>query len=480
MQSHPGWGPGAAFGLPIVATLALVALPAHVPAAEQSAPDKTQPQVTFTRDIAPILQRSCQRCHRPDSIAPMSLITYEEVRPWARSIKYRTGRRDKPDVMPPWFIEKHVGIQQYKGDISLSDQEIAKIAAWVDSGAPRGNPADMPPPLTFAAAGEWEIGTPDLIVRSPTISMKATAPDWWGPIGETPTGLTEDRYVAAVEMREVNDLERRAGRQTIGGLYVFHHLIWSAVDDSPQQPTGSQGWPVHEVGRNADVFDPEAGRLLKAGSKLVFSSAHLHSTGQPTKAHIEYGFKFHPRGYEPKQRTRGLDTTATLDIDIRGMQANQRIEAYTTLAEHSKIVVFEPHMHAAGVRMCLDAIWGTTVQTLSCAGYNHSWVRTYTYADDAAPLLPKGTILRVTGYFDNTPANKNVADPRNWSGLGHRSIDNMMIDIGQRIVLTDEQFQQEMAERRRKLNIAEGQTVPGCPLCGYSKPPLATTTGQQP
>jgi hypothetical protein len=233
------------------------------------------------------------------------------------------------------------------------------------------------------------------------------------------------------------------------------------------------------VGRNADIFDPDAGRLLKADSKLLFSSAHLHSSGQATKARVDFGFKFHPRGYEPKKRVRGLDTTATLDLDIKGMQADQRIEAYSTLQEHSKIVVFEPHMHAAGVRMCLDAIWGTSVQTLSCAGYNHSWVRIYSYADDAAPLLPKGTILRVTGYFDNTPANKNVADPRNWSGLGHRSIDNMLIDIGQRIVLSDEEFQQEMATRRKKLNLKEGQSVLGCPLCGYPKLPATATGAQQ-
>ena len=118
--------------------------------------------------------------------------------------------------------------------------------------------------------------------------------------------------------------------------------------------------------------------------------------------------------------------------------------------------------------MCLDAIWMNTVQTLSCAGYNHNWVRVYSYADSAAPLLPKGTILRVTGYFDNTPNNKNVVDPRNWSGLGHRSIDNMMVNIGQVIVLNDEEFEREMAERRQMLNIKEGQTVSGCPLCGLT------------
>jgi len=447
--------------------------------AGQVAPNQDNEQVTFTKDIAPILQRSCQRCHRPDSVAPMSLLTYEEARPWARAMKYRTGLRDKPSAMPPWYIEKNIGIQQFKGDISLSDEEIAKIAKWADSGAPRGNPADMPPPLKFVDTSEWEIGKPDLILSSPTVEVAATSPDWWGPLGETPTGLNEDRYVAAIEMKEVNDLERKTDRQTIGGLYLFHHLIWSAVGgDGDPGADAFPGWPVHEVGRNADIFDPDAGRLLRAGSKLVFPSAHLHSTGAHTRGHVEFGFKFHPKGYQPTKRVRALDITATLDLDIKGMEANQKIEAYSTLTEHTKMIVFEPHMHAAGVRMCLDAIWGTTVETLSCAGYNHSWVRIYTYADDAAPLLPKGTILRVTGYFDNTPANKNVSDPRNWSGLGHRSMDNMMINIAQTIALSDEQFQQELAQRRERLHLTEGQTVIGCPLCGYSKMPVTTAANQ--
>ena len=416
----------------------------------------------------------------------MSLLTYEDARPWAKAIKLRTGLRNKMNAMPPWFIEKNIGIQQYKGDISLSDEEIDRVGKRVDSGAPRGNPADMPPPLQFTAAGEWQIGQPDLIVSSPSVEVAATDPDWWGPIGSTATGLTEDRYVAAVEMREVNDRGKKSDRQTIGGLYIFHHLIWSAVVSEEEQARANEqtsgqlvAWPVHEVGRNADVFDPDAGRLLKAGSNLVFSSAHMHSTGVTTKGHVEFGFKFHPKGYQPKKRVRGLDITATLDIDLKGMQANQKVEAYSTLTEHTKMIMFEPHLHAAGVRMCLDAIWGAMVQTLSCAGYNHSWVRNYTYADDAAPLLPKGTILRVTGYFDNTPANRNVSDPRNWSGLGHRSMDNMMINIAQTMALTEEEFQREMALRRERLHLAEGQTVLGCPLCGYRKAPVAATGGQQ-
>jgi len=280
-------------------------------------------------------------------------------------MKTRTSLQGKPDGMPPWFIEKNVGIQRYKGDISLSNEEIAKVAKWADSGAPRGNPADMPPPLTFLGADEWKIGTPDLIVTSPSFAMKGTAPDWWGPIGETPTGLTEDRYVAAVEMKEVSQAEKKSDRQTIGGLYIFHHLIWSAIGGDGG--LSDAGWPIHEVGRNADFFDPDAGRLLKAGSKLVFSSAHLHASGTDTKAAVQIGFKFLPKDYQPKKKVQHLDITATLDLDIRPLEAGQKIETFSTLTENVKIVAFEPHMHAAGVRMCLDAIYGSTTQTLSCS-----------------------------------------------------------------------------------------------------------------
>src|SRR5215813_4241530 len=99
---------------------------------------------TFTKDIAPILQRSCENCHRTDGVAPMPLTTYEEVRPWARAIKQRTSIGPKAGVMPPWYVEKNIGIQKFHNDPSLSDDEIATIAKWVDTGAARGNPADMP------------------------------------------------------------------------------------------------------------------------------------------------------------------------------------------------------------------------------------------------------------------------------------------------------------------------------------------------
>src|SRR5262249_24124562 len=126
-----------------------------LPSAQSGAP----PDVTFTKQIAPILQRSCQNCHRPDGVAPMALTTYEVVRPWARAIRQRTGIGPHAGVMPPWYVEKNLGIQQFQNDPSLSDEEIALIAKWADAGAPRGNPADMPPPKTWPDGRAWQIGT---------------------------------------------------------------------------------------------------------------------------------------------------------------------------------------------------------------------------------------------------------------------------------------------------------------------------------
>ncbi len=441
-----------------------------------AAPAEVTGDVTFSRDIAPILQRSCQNCHRPDGVAPMSLVTYADVRPWARAIKQRTGIGPKAGVMPPWYIEKNIGIQQYKNDPSLSALEIAKVAKWADAGAPEGNKADLPPAKTFEDANTWAIGTPDLIIKTKDIVVKGDSPDWWGEIESVPIGLTEDRYVSALQIREVNDMQnaKDTGRTTVGGRYVIHHLIW-ATDQGGGGGTNTP-WPVHEVGRGADFFPPEAGRLLKAGEKLVSNSIHLHSNGRDTTAHLEIGFKLHPKGYQPTlkaSQSRSLGNG--LDISIRPNEANQQLHAYTVLQENTKITSFEPHLHAPGARMCLEAIWGINIQTLTCSGYDHNWVRGYDYADDATPLLPKGTILHITGYMDNSPSNRNVPDPRNWQGSGNRSVANMFIDLGQGVALSDEQFEQEMIKRRQS---TKADVIIGCPLCNTVRIPSATNNQQ--
>ena len=464
---------------PLSAAVAVAGLLTGSPAAAQT------DEVTFTRDIAPILQRSCQHCHRPNSVAPMSLLTYEEVRPWARAIKQRTALRNERGAMPPWFIEKDIGIQDYKDDPSLTEEEIAAVATWADSGAPRGNPADLPAPK-FVSGDEdaWRIGTPDLVLRGPEILVNATGADRWEPIGLVPTGLTEDRYVEAVEIREVNDVPADSGSGTVGGRFVFHHLNWSS---HPLEDDGSDAfssdkttvWPVHEVGRNADIFPANAGRILAAGSVLNLETAHLHSNGRETTGYLEFAFKFHPVGYEPGVRWVRRFTGNGVDISVKPTMRDQELHAYEVLGQHTKLLTFEPHMHAPGIRMCLEAIWGANVQTLTCAGYDHNWVRSYVYADEAAPLLPEGTILHLVGYMDTTPSNRNVADPRNWGGGGRRSVANMFIDLGEGIALTDEEFEREMLDRRTRLNLTKNDYVIGCPLCQVRFPSQETAEGGQ-
>lgn len=427
--------------------------------------------VTFHKDIEPILQRSCQNCHRVGGVAPMPLVTYDQVAPFAGLIEYKTQLRDRAGAMPPWYVEKDIGIQNFKNDPSLNDDELAKISAWARNGTPQGNPADAPEPLVFDDSLKWTAGEPDLIVSTNEVTKLAGTPDWWGEIDRVPVGLEEDRYVKSVEIVEVNDVDNSAGtgRETVGGRYIFHHMIWSTADldeNGRRIEDSVTSWPVHEVGRNPDIFDPDGGRLLRAGSYVYSDSVHLHSNGLDTTGHLEIGFRFHPVGYEPKYERAILGLGNGVDISIAGNEKDQELHAYTVLEEHTKVITFEPHLHAPGERMCLEAIWGYTVETLSCVGYDHNWVRGYPYTDESAPLLPKGTILHIVGYMNNTETNPNVPDPRNWQGSGNRSVTNMFIDLGIRVTMNDEQFHEEMAKRRQVLDLGPNDHVIGCPLCG--------------
>jgi len=212
---------------------------------------------------------------------------------------------------------------------------------------------------------------------------------------------------------------------------------------------------------------------------LSLTAGHIHSNGRETKAHLEFAFRFFPPGYKPLYKRSTLRLGNGIDIDVKPNQGKQELHAYATLTEHTKIIAFEPHLHAPGVRMCLEAIWGHNIQTLNCVGYDHNWVKQYVYDDDAAPLLPKGTIVHLIGFLDTTPANKNPADPRNWAGGGRRSVANMFIDLGYSVALTEEQFQSEMAKRRALMKSRNDYDI-GCPLC-WAPPasqPAATSAGQ--
>jgi hypothetical protein len=367
-------------------------------------------------------------------------------------------------------MEKNIGIQDFKNDPSLSDEELALISTWARSGTPKGDTVDAPQALVFDDSLKWKAGEPDLVVVMNEVTKLAGTPDWWGEIDYIPTNLKEDRYVKSVEVVEVNDVNNQtgSGRDTVGGAYIFHHMIWGTamLDENGERGSAiSIPWPVHEVGRNADIFDQEAGRLLKAGSSIVSDSVHMHSNGRDTTAHMEVGFRFHPVGYEPKYQQGFIGLGNGVDISITGNAKDQELHAYTVLNQHTKVVTFEPHLHAPGERMCLEAIWGYTVETLSCVGYDHNWVRGYPYAENAAPLLPKGTILHIVGYMNNTETNPNVPDPRNWQGSGNRSVTNMFIDLGIRVTMTDDQFFEAMEDRRQALDLGPNDHVIGCPLC---------------
>jgi hypothetical protein len=432
-------------------------------------------EVTFNKDIAPILARSCVSCHRAGGAAPVAFTSYRTVRRYATRIREKTAIRDRMGAMPPWYAEKDIGIQHYLQDPSLSDRDLALIQAWVDNGVPEGAPEDLTVDLEGSAEEGWLI-EPDLVVESGEIFLEGGAPDWWGEIEPIAIPLQKDRYVKSLQIREINDVPREGtGRETVGGLWIVHHLIYRT-----EIPTGSLSdivsWPVHEVGRNPDFFDEDAAPLLKVGSQIASESAHLHSTGIDTRARLQFGFEFYPEDYEPEYRRAGLALGDGLNISVTPLKDDQELHAYEVLQQHTKIISFEPHLHAQGDRMCLEAIWDDMIETLSCVGYDHNWVRTYSFADNYEPLLPKGTILHIIGYMDNTEANFNVPDPRNWQGSGNRSITNMFIDLGMRVAMTDEQFVDAMIERREVFDVGPNDHVIGCPLCLANIPVLEEET----
>jgi hypothetical protein len=416
----------------------------------------------------------------------MSLLTYKQTRPFAREIKRRVALRDAPwgrGAMPPWFLERNIGVQKMKDDISLSDAEIATIAKWADNGAPEGNAADLPKALEFTDAETWNLGKPDFIVSSPAVSVGAVASDYGTNLGKTPIGVKEDRYIASVEFKEVSDAKPQKGGATVGGRFVIHHAAVAIVPEEgfgSGNPLASDHLPIHEVGRNGDAFPEDAGRFLPANSAIYWESIHVHSAGTPgsqRNAHLEIGLRLHPAGYKPKYEVLGY-AFGRSEIQVNALQGNQRIDAYFVAPQAMKLMNFEPHMHATGVRMCIEAIYGRLMgETLNCAGYDHNWVRNYQYQEDSQPLIPKGTILHSIGWFDNTQKNENVLDPRNMSTFGNSSTSNMFITFNEAVFLTDQQYREEVKKRKEYLERTGDENI-GCPACYLPTPEGETSAAR--
>jgi hypothetical protein len=392
--------------------------------------------VTFTKDVAPILQARCQECHRVGSMAPMSLVTYEETRPWAKAMRQRVITRQ----MPPWHIDKSIGVQKFKNDMSLTDAQIDTIVRWVDAGAPQGDLKDMPAPLQWPADNEWkaakELGQPDIVVKSEPYTMAAHHQDvWWRPVSDIP--LTEPRWVRAVEMRP----------GTPAGRKITHHAVANLAQDDPSDigPGGDPGlrgrgllmeWAV---GKGYDLYRPDTGKLLRPGAQISWD-IHIHAVGEEIRDNVELGIWLYPKGQEPKYRTyltgfqalRGFQSST--GSQVRGGRnidippnTIARFDNYTVLKQAAQLENFQPHMHLRGKAMQVEAILPDgTAQVVSYVGnFNFNWMTNYIYADDAAPVFPKGTMIHVTAWYDNTTANPNNPDPEQWVGFGDRTVDEM-------------------------------------------------------
>jgi len=424
------------------AALTLLVVGALYPATSAQQP-ASSPTVTFTKDVAPILQKSCQNCHRAGAIAPMSLLTYQDVRPWARSIKSKVVARE----MPPWYIDRHIGITKFKDDPSLTDAEIATITRWVDSGAPQGNPADMPKPRVFADVDKWHIGKPDMIVSLPkAYELRANGPDEFYDADVDPE-FTEDMYIAAVETKP-----------EAYSFKVVHHATANMIEDEEEDPVGFF-FNEYALGKNGDIFPENSGRLIKAGSKIHFN-LHLHPSGEKALVNVSIGFKLYPKGQVPKYVAFTQHMGDNTDLDIPPGEV-ARTDGYFRLPKPAVISAFQPHMHNRGKAQCMEAIYPdiradsarpgpARTETLSCvSNYQFGWHITYPYADEVQPILPAGTIIHITAWHDNTPANKYNPNPRNWVGYGQRTIDEMSFAWVSLFYIDEADYQQRIDARKK-------------------------------
>ena len=410
--------------------------------------------VTFTKDVLPILQRSCQGCHRPGAIAPMSLVTYEDVRPWARSIRRNVETRE----MPPWYVDRRIGIQEFKDDPSLTDGEIATIAAWVDDGSPRGNPADAPPPAEFPSPHEWGIGEPDLIVSMPEpYLLPAEGPDVFPNVYGDP-GLTTDRYIQAVEVKpDANSLE------------VVHHVVTTMTEFDEDLAKGNF-LNEYAVGKNGDIFDENTGRLMKAGTKIRFGM-HLHPYGEEVPVMVHVGLKLYPEGFVPKYQLVSQHMGDDDDLLIPAGEKGVRTDGYTMLTRPAVVTAFQPHLHTRGQAQCIEAIIPQTDEegnvllqapgtspaplmrqmTLNCVPqWRFNWHLVYNYAEDAAPVFPPGTVIHISTWHDNSDTLRVNPDPRNNVVYGQRTIDEMSFAWVSYYYIDEEEYKARVAAQNAR------------------------------
>jgi hypothetical protein len=385
----------------LVSSIFVVAGLAAAPAMAAGSPP------TFSKDVAPIFYKSCIECHRATMFAPMSLMSYEDARPWLRSIKKRVTER----TMPPWGSEMAHGT--FRNDPRLSDDEIQTIVAWIDGGAPEGDKADMP--QMPALAEGWTIGKPDAIFSmTEDYKIPATGTIEYLYI-RIPMNLPEDRWYTAVEIKPT----ARAH---------VHHVIAYTEPSSDQPPRpGSTFGPTNITGVSPNkpglVFEPGIAKLLKAHHDIILQM-HYTTSGTEAIDRTQVGFVF---AKEPPNQVHVTGLAAQLQFLIPAGDPNAEVKAVSVLRQDTILTSLTPHMHVRGKDMTYTAFYpdGTSEVLLSVPKYDFNWQITYELA--SPKHLPKGTKIEVVAHYDNSPGNKYNPDPTKDVKWGDQTWEEMMI-----------------------------------------------------
>ena len=370
---------------------------------------------TFSKEVAPILFAKCAECHRPGSIAPMSLLTYDDARPWARAMKQKVVSRE----MPPWGADPHIGT--FANDPSLTDVQIATIVAWADAGAPEGNRAEMPVPPAFVEG--WAMGKPDLIfefVEPFKVPADGTVPYTYVTV---PTNLKEDIWITALEYKPT---DRR----------VLHHIISDLVEgngkptpkpsltkDPSRKELGGIGGYV--PGRQDTEFDEGTARRIPAGADIVLQM-HYTTIGQPVTDRLQIGVKI---AKEPptKLRSAAGGSMPNVTFVIPPGNPNYEVSAQKAITRDTYLTTLYPHMHVRGkdVKYTLSYPDGREEVLLSVPKYDFNWQLTYKLAEPK--LMPAGATLKVIAHFDNSKNNRFNPDPTATVKWGDQTWEEMLI-----------------------------------------------------
>jgi len=383
------------------------------------------PGVTFTRDVAPVLQKNCQGCHRPGEAAPFSLLTYEQARPWAKAMKEAVRLRK----MPPWFADPHYG--RFSNDRSLAQKDADTLAAWADAGAPQGDSKDLPAPLDFVEG--WSIPKPDVVFELPrAYDIPATGTIEYQKV-IVPSGFTEDKWVQFAEARPedrahvhhmilfIREPESHWLRGIKPGVFFVAPKVKDDTVDTSALP--SDFLVGYAPGQPPEILPPGQAKLIKAGSDLVLE-VHYTTNGKAGTDRSKFGLVFAKE--PPKERVLTLSATNGT-FRIPPGEGNYKVDSTFEMGAAVKLASVHPHMHGRGKDFEYRIVYptGETETVLRVPRYNWHWQLWYNLAEPIA--LPKGTKIECTAHFDNSANNPDNADPTKEVTWGDQSWDEMMV-----------------------------------------------------